>query len=238
MKISNRIKSFSLVLMFGLLLVSTATFVIPNHHAQAATKTTAKPITEAPATATEPAVTSETEHTTEAEEKDAGVIGLFGLNWKLFLAQLVNFAIVLFVLWKWVFKPVVAGMDARTKKIEDSLNTADKVNKEREEFDQWKAKEMVSARHEATAIIAAAKTTATQTKDQILEQAKLEQQQILDQSKAELELQKQKTLEEAKASIADLVVQSTEKLLRAKLDGKTDAKLIKTVLGETDQELS
>lgn len=201
----------------------------------AATTTTAQtsevtPTTEATQTTTEP--------TAEPTKEDTGVIGLFGLNWKLFLAQLVNFGIVLFVLWRWVFKPVVAGMEARTKKIEDSLDTADKVNKEREEFDQWKASEMVNARHEATAIITEAKKNATTTKDQILEQAKIEQQQILDQSKAELELQKVKTLEEAKSRIADLVVQSTEKLLRAKLDGKTDAKLIQTVLTETDKDLS
>ena len=174
----------------------------------------------------------------EAHEEDQGVIGLFGLDWKLFLAQLVNFAIVLFVLWRWVFKPVVSGMEARTKKIEDSLNTADQVNKDKEEFEQWKNKEMVNARHEATAIISEAKKTASETKDQILEQAKVEQQQILDQSKIELEQQKAKTLEEAKGSIADLVILSAEKLLRAKLDGKNDAKLISEILSDTDKEIS
>ncbi len=226
-----------IVFVFALFLGSVI-FTVPNVELARAATTTHQTTT---AAAAEAPATTEAEHTTEpATEHDEStdVIGLFGLNWKLFLAQLVNFAIVLFVLWRWVFKPVVSGMEARTKKIEDSLNTADKVNAERDEFEQWKAKEMVNARHEATAIITEAKITATQTKDQIIEQTKQEQQQILNQSKTELELQKQKTLEEAQSSIADLVIQSTEKLLRAKLDGKTDAKLIKTVLGETDQELS
>lgn len=203
---------------------------------------TAPKADQAEAVSTESATTAEDKASTtteeEAHEEDKGVIGLFGLDWKLFLAQLVNFAIVLFVLWKWVFKPVVSGMEARTKKIEDSLNTADQVNKDKEEFEQWKNKEMVNARHEATAIISEAKKTATETKDKILEQAKVEQQQILDQSKIELEQQKTKTLEEAKGSIADLVILSAEKLLRAKLDGKNDAKLISEILGGTDKEIS
>lgn len=225
--------------MFAFLLGNVAVLTIATTpKAFAVTKTSAKPAAAETIPPVEAVPATSAEEVTEPAKEDTGVIGLFGLNWKLFLAQLVNFAIVLFVLWRFVFKPVVAGMEARTKKIEDSLNTADKVNKEKEEFEQWKAKEMVNARHEAGAIITESKKTATTTKDQILEQAKAEQQQILDQAKLELEQQKQKTLEEAKASIADLVVQSTEKLLRAKLDGKTDAKLIQTVLTETDKELS
>ncbi len=225
--------------MSALFIAGAVMFGVP----QADTVFAATPKAEqAEAVSTEPIAVTEGSASATAEgeehEEDKGVIGLFGLDWKLFLAQLVNFAIVLFVLWKWVFKPVVSGMEARTKKIEDSLNTADQVNKDKEEFEQWKNKEMVNARHEATAIISEAKKTATETKDQILEQAKVEQQQILDQSKIELEQQKTKTLEEAKSSIADLVILSTEKLLRAKLDGKTDGKLISEILSDTDKEIS
>lgn len=232
MKIQN-IRLISLVFVFSLLFSNVIVFALPQ--TPVAYAVTAKPATEtesAPSDETSKEEASSEEHA----EEDTGVIGLFGLNWKLFLAQLVNFAIVLFILWRWVFKPVVSGMEERTKKIEDSLNTADKVNKEKEEFEQWKTKEMVSARQEATNIISEAKKTATTTKDQILEQAKAEQQQILEQSKLELEKQKLQTVTEAKSAIADLVIQSTEKLLRAKLDGKSDGKLIQTILTEAEGE--
>lgn len=238
---NRSISLISLIFVFTFLLGNVAVLAITTPSVvQAVTKTSTQAAT-TETTATEaatPATSKEptSEASKETTKEDTGVIGLFGLNWKLFLAQLVNFAIVLFVLWRFVFKPVVAGMEARTKKIEDSLNTADKVNKEKAEFEEWKAKEMVNARHQATEIISEAKKTATTTKDQILEQAKVEQQQILDQSKQELEKQKQQTLKEAQSAIADLVVQSTEKLLRAKLDSKADAKLIQTVLNETDRE--
>ncbi|MBX4188293.1 MAG: hypothetical protein KW793_04140, partial [Candidatus Doudnabacteria bacterium] len=37
-----------------------------------------------------------------AHKNSSGVLGTLGINWKLFLAQLINFSIVLFVFWKWV----------------------------------------------------------------------------------------------------------------------------------------
>ncbi len=173
-----------------------------------------------------------TETTEHAEEEDTGVVGLFGLDWKLFLAQLINFGIVLFVLWKWVFKPVTSGMEARTKKIEDSLLDADKIQKEKILFEEWKAAEMGKARKEATEIISEAKTTAERTKDQIVEQTKLEQQGVLERTQAQLAKERELVVSQAKEQLADLVVGATERLLKSKLNAKTDQKLISDALKE------
>lgn len=175
-------------------------------------------------------VQAEQTHVEEAAEKhaeeDTGIVGLFGLNWKLFLAQLVNFGIILFILWKFVFGPVIKGMQDRTSKIENALNDSDRIEKEKLEFETWKQGEMSKARTEAGQIISEAKTTAESTKQNILEQAKQEQNNLLEKAKQQLEAEKQKVVQEAKAEIANLVVSSTEKILKAKLDSKTDAKLI------------
>ena len=173
--------------------------------------------------------------TTPEHSEDTGVVGLFGLNWKLFLAQLINFAIVLFVLWKWVWKPVTSGMEARTKKIEDSLLTANKIENEKILFEEWKSAEMSKARTEATSIINEAKTTAVRTKDQILEQTKLEQQGIIDRTKVQLAKEQELAVSEAKQQLAELVVIATEKLLRSKLDTKSDQKLINAALKDREE---
>jgi F-type H+-transporting ATPase subunit b len=174
---------------------------------------------------------TEEEHATT--EEDSSVVGMFGLDWKLFIAQLINFAIVLFVLWKWVWKPVTANMEARTKKIEDSLNDAGRIKKEKEQFEVWKADEMTKTRAEASAIIAEAKQSALQAQAQVLEQSKQEQQALINRTQAELLNQKAKVLAEAQSEIAHLVVSSTEQLLRKKLDSKADQKLITELLKQT-----
>lgn len=215
-------------LLLSVFLFSSVAIAAPQIQAatQAPTATTSTESTQA---TTEP-VSEE-----DAEEVDPGVIGLFGLNWKLFLAQLINFGIVLFVLWKWVWKPVTSGMEARTKRIEDSLNDADRITKEKAEFETWKNAEMSKARGEASTIINEAKTNAEEVKNQILEQTKNEQQNLINRAQVEMNNQKIKVLAEAQSEIAGLVVQATEKLLRSKLTAKTDQKLIDAALKESGE---
>lgn len=208
-------------MLFNLTIVNAATTSSPK---------------EATTTEVQNSSTTEPEQAVKEEHsEDTGVVGLFGLNWKLFMAQLINFAIVLFVLWKWVWKPVTSGMEARTKKIEDSLLTADKIENEKILFEEWKTAEMSKARNEATNIINEAKTTAVRTKDQILEQTKLEQQGIIDRTKDQLAKEQVLAVSEAKQQLAELVVTATEKLLRSKLDTKSDQKLINAALKDKEE---
>ena len=52
----------------------------------------------------------------------AGGIGVLGINGKIFLAQLVNFGLILLVLWRFAFKPIVARLEARRERIEKKIN--------------------------------------------------------------------------------------------------------------------
>ena len=55
------------------------------------------------------------------------LIQTFHIDWKLLIAQLINFAIVLFVLWKFAIKPLSKTMDKRTNDIEKSIDDAKKI---------------------------------------------------------------------------------------------------------------
>lgn len=166
----------------------------------------------------------------EHTEKDAGIVGMFGLNWKLFLAQLINFGIILFVLWKWVFGPVTKGLADRTQKIETSLQDAEKIAKDRETFDTWKQGEIGTVRSEAAAIIAAAKRDAETLKQSTLEQTKQDQAKLIANAQVKLEQEKQAMLESVKSELAELVVSATSAVLKQKLDPKKDATLIEDAL--------
>src|SRR5262245_53133970 len=111
-----------------------ASLVFLNAHTSFAapetTGTTQQTVSQAP-------VENQAETSQEAgkEESEGGVLGMLGINWKLFIAQLINFGIVLFVLWKWVFKPVSSGLEARTTRIEKSLQDATQLEQAKKEFD-------------------------------------------------------------------------------------------------------
>ena len=165
-----------------------------------------------------------------AGESSGGGIGSLGLDWKLFLAQLINFSVILFVLWKWVFTPVAKKLTERTEKIEKSLFDAGQITKEKQEFETWKNAEISKARTEAMSIITLGQNDAIKAKDDILKQAKEEQQKMVEQAKNQISAEKTKSLSEAKTELADLITNATEKILREKLDEKKDREFINETL--------
>ncbi len=164
--------------------------------------------------------------TTDTKEI-GGILGTLGINWKLFIAQLINFGIILAVLWKWVFIPVAKKLQERTEKIEKSLNDVDRIEKEKQEFTSWRQEETNKARIESQVIISNSVTDAEKVKQDILQKAKEEQNKLVEQAKSQIASEKQRALEEAKGEMAELVTSASEKILRKKLDEKTDSELIR-----------
>ncbi len=163
-------------------------------------------------------------------ESSGGALATLGVNWKLFIAQLVNFGIILAVLWKFVFIPVAKQLTERTEKIEKSLSDADRITKEKDEFTKWREAEISKTKAQAATIVAAAESEANKAKQQIAEQTKQEQDKIIRQAKDLIESEKQKAVRDIKSEVAEMVTAATEKILRQKLDNKTDKELIKESL--------
>ena len=168
-------------------------------------------------------------HAQETAATPTGV-AVLGLNVKFFIAQLINFGVLLLIFWKWILPGVTKAMQARTERIEKSLTDADRIEKEKKEFDVWRQAEMGKARTEASSIVTAAQTEAGKAKQAILDQTKQDQQKLVDQAKTQIESEKNKALQDAKGELADLVTNATEKILRKKLDAHADQQYIKDSL--------
>lgn len=218
-------KKYFSIIIISLALFSGSAFTV---QASATTAPVVNQATEEKATNSEAGTTEEAAPAEEHE--DTGIVGMFGLNWKLFLAQLLNFGIVLFVLWKWVFKPVTLGLSARTEKIENSLQEAEKIGKDRADFDSWKQEEISTVRTQATAIITQAKQAAESLKTEALKNTTDEQNRIMEQAKIRLEQEKGLMINQVKAELADIVVAATSKILKSKIDPVKDKQLIEDAL--------
>ena len=154
------------------------------------------------------------------------VLGTLGINWKLFLAQLVNFGIVLFIFWKWVVKPLGETMIKRTEKIEQGLKNAEFTEAEKKKFEDWKQKEMKKVRAEADHILRTTTDTANKIKQDTIVDAQNQANKLVEQAKANIESEKSQMMKEAKQDLATLVVAASEKILRGKLDDRKDHELI------------
>jgi len=155
------------------------------------------------------------------------ITALFGLDWKLFLAQLFNFVIVLFVLWKWVFKPLGKKLEDRAHKIELSIKHSEEVEKKLKDAEQFRQQEMEKVRAEATAAIAQSQKNAEKAKEQIMAEAKISSEKLLEQARKDIAAEHIRLIAEVREEAATLIVAATEKIIREKLDDKKDAALIK-----------
>ena len=88
------------------------------------------------------------------------------------LFQAVNFGVILFVLNKVLYKPVMKMLDDRAKKINEGMAAAEKNLKEAGEIEKLKKAEVAKARKEAAAILRQAEVEAKKAADSILEASK------------------------------------------------------------------
>ncbi|HEX5429740.1 MAG TPA: F0F1 ATP synthase subunit B [Patescibacteria group bacterium] len=160
------------------------------------------------------------------------VLGTLGLDWKLFIAQLVNFAIVLVIFWKWIVKPLAKNLTDRQSKIESGIKNAEYMEKEKENFEQWRMNEMRKTRDEADKILKIAILDAEKVKTDTVIETHEQTVRMLEQAKISMDAQKQRAMREIREDVATLVVAASEKILRHKLDEKKDHALVSESIQE------
>lgn len=156
-------------------------------------------------------------------------IETFHIDWKIIIAQAINFAIVLFILQYLALKPLKKLMKERSERIEGGLNDAIKnaelLKDTKQEYDEV----IMKARGEAHAIFQEGKKEAEEKKQEMLASASLDVEQMIQNGKKVLEAEKVKMVEEAKNEIVSLVVKATEKLLESHKDNSFDKRAIEQI---------
>ena len=177
-----------------------------------------------------PVAQAAAEAAVEAEQQSEGIVGTLGLDLKLLIGQLVNFGIVFFVLWKWVFTPLSKKLEERRETIDKSLKQAEEIEAKHKQAEEHRLAQIEKARLEASEIVTKAQKAAVETKDQIMAEAKASAEKVVSNAKTEIEAEKTKLLAEVRQEAANMVVMATEKIIRQKLDEKKDRELIKESL--------
>ncbi|MBI4256604.1 F0F1 ATP synthase subunit B [Candidatus Uhrbacteria bacterium] len=162
----------------------------------------------------------------------SGGLGTLGINLKIFLAQFLNFAVVLFVLWKWVYKPIVKLLEERQEKIERSVKQADDVEKRVRELETEHKEVIATAKSEATKILEEARSASEDRKKELLAKAKEEVKGVVAQGKVQLEAQKEQMIRDAREEIAAIAVEAARKILEDGVDEKKATKLAEAVVDD------
>lgn len=158
------------------------------------------------------------------------LVSTFHLDLKLFIAQTVNFAIVLGVLYFFAFKPIAKMMAERSQKIEKSLADAKEIEDRLQEAETEKKTIITEAKKAATEILVAADLQGVKRQEEMIKKAKEDIEKIISSEKGKLAAEKAETLKELKAETASLIALTVEKLLKEKMDGAKDQELIKNLV--------
>ncbi len=157
------------------------------------------------------------------------LITTFHIDWKIIIAQVINFGIVFAVLYMFALKPLKKLMTEREEKIAkgvtDAKENAEMIEKTRKEYDEVLNK----ARAEAHTIFQEGKRDADAKKAEMLEDAKNEVGVMIASGKKTLESEKAKIIEEAKKEIVSLVVLATEKVLKDNDNTGVNEKTVKQI---------
>ena len=155
------------------------------------------------------------------------IISTFHIDWKIIVAQAINFAIVFVVLYIFALKPLSKLMAERSEKIAKGIDDAKTNEKLLSETRAEYEAALVKARNEANKIFQDGKKEAEAKKISMLEDAKKEVSMVIENGKKSLETEKIKMVEEAKKEIVALAMKATEKLIGEKTNSSVNEKTIK-----------
>src|SRR3989344_1328732 len=155
-----------------------------------------------------------------------------GINWKLLLAQSVNFLLVLFLLNRFVFKKLIAFLGGRKQRIAQGVEMREKAERELQRTMEARHRELEQARKEAELLVSGAKVQAQQSGAKILAEAKNREENILLSAKERLEREKTSMVAEAKEEIGARAVLFAEKILQRSLKKSDEERMIQEVMKE------
>src|SRR5215467_9757392 len=136
----------------------------------------------------------------------------FGWNWKLFLAQVISFCIVAFLLRRFAYKPILAVLEDRRRKIEEGQLNAEKIRKELAEAEKRYQEIVAKANADAQRMIDEARESALHLSDRKQQEAIAAAEQIVAKAKEAAALEHERQMQTLKRELGRLVVDTTAKV--------------------------
>ena len=136
----------------------------------------------------------------------------FGVEWPKFAAQVLLFMIVYFVLSKYAFKPIVAMLEERRRRIEEGQLNAEKIKQQLAESEKHYAEILNKANADAQRLIDEARASSASLAERKQQQAISEAEQIMAKAREAAAFEREKMFADLKRELRRLVVDTTTKV--------------------------
>lgn len=166
------------------------------------------------------------------------ILNQFGIQPVLLAAQIVNFLIILFVLKRFFYKPLVKMLDDRKKRIEESLQNAGLIEEKLQKTEEKTAEILEKARSQAQEIIQEAKIEAQRIYVEASKESREAGEQILSLAKLEMAKERENMKEELEKETMTLVADVVQKVLGKTLKPSEKQNLTQKAVSEMSKSIS
>lgn len=142
------------------------------------------------------------------------ILDAFGIDWKMLVAQLVNYGILIAALTWFLYRPVLRMLDERREKIAQGVLDAERAAESAARADADAAEVVRGAESEAEGIVSSARDLATSEKARIVKEAEARAEQVAKDAEARATETAARARRESEKEVARLAVLAAEKVLR------------------------
>jgi F-type H+-transporting ATPase subunit b len=165
---------------------------------------------------------------------DAGLLDINGT----LIAEIVAFLLMLAVLARWVYPPIIKAAEARQLQIKQQLEQAEKARKEAEAQLQGAQDEIQKARVQAGQIIEQANRAAERIQQEAQERAREEARRIVEAASRDIDAERQRAIQAIRSQMADIVTGAVRRIVGESLDGERHRQLIQAAIDQVEKEPS
>lgn len=154
------------------------------------------------------------------------------INYLTVVATMINFAILVFIVTKFLFKPVNNAITVRENEISNRIQKSEDDEKKAELLRVQRENELKDAKSEGKGIVEEFKHKAEKVSEDIIGDAKSEADQLMERAKKETEREKQKAEEEIKSQAIELAIMLSSKALETTIDEAQHRRLIEDFIAK------
>ena len=129
-----------------------------------------------------------------------------GIDYKVLIAQIINFGILIAVLTKLLYRPILGMLEQRRKRIEESQKLSEEIDKRAAKMEEEVKGKRDLAKKEAAEIIGDAKSGAEKDRERILAAAAAESDRVKAAAREQIELERKAMAEETKKRVGKLAL--------------------------------
>lgn len=159
-------------------------------------------------------------------ETEGDSAGLLSVNGGLAFWTTLTFILLLILLTKFAWKPILSALKQREDAIKDSLEQAEKAKDEAKQILLENQNSLAKAEEESKKIIEQSRLYAENLKEQMMKDSKEQSKKLIEEASAEIDRKKNAAFDELKNQIAEISVQAAEKILRENIDADKNKKLV------------